>query len=100
MALSTLNEVNHLIVPQPPIQRYPIPDAFKGFISELVWDSIVSLEANIKPHFDGLVASLEADLIQWKKWYGEEKPEIAPLPKDMRDSTKLLQTLTTKSYET
>ena len=79
------NEVNHLIVPQPPIQRYPIPDSFKGFITDAIWDAIVSLEANIKPAFEGLQASLEADLIQWKKWYGEEKPESAQLPKDLRE---------------
>ena len=79
------NEVNHLIVPQPPLQRSPIPDNFKSFLTEGIWEAVISLEGNIKTHFEGLQASLEADLIQWKKWYGEEKAELAPLPKDFRD---------------
>jgi len=79
------NEVNHLIVPQPPLQKTPMPDMFKSFISESIWEAIISLEGNVKSHFEGLQGSLEADLIQWKKWYGEEKAELAQLPKDFRD---------------
>ena len=80
-----LNEVNHLIVPQPPTQKSPMPDQFKSFLTDQIWEAVISLENNIKSHFEGLQSSLEADLIQWKKWYGEEKAELAQLPRDFRE---------------
>jgi dynein heavy chain len=38
--------------------------------------------------FNGFCGSLETEYLQWKKWYQEEKAEIADLPKAYKDCDK------------
>lgn len=45
------------------------------------------------PAFNGLGASLEADNLQWKKWYQEERVEIAELPKAFKEIGKFQKLL-------
>lgn len=35
--------------------------------------------------FENLTAAMESESLQWKKWYGDEKAEIAELPKSFKD---------------
>ena len=30
---------------------------------------------------------MESEALQWKKWYGDEKAEIAELPKSFKDTS-------------
>jgi len=76
-------EIDHLLIgkmdPSPP----PIPETLKIFITESSWALCKALEQ--LPPFHNFSASLEADLLQWKKWYNEEKTELADMPKAFKD---------------
>ena len=37
------------------------------------------------PTFQGLCSNMESDYLQWKKWYSEEKGEIADIPRNFKD---------------
>jgi dynein heavy chain len=81
-----IDEVEHLIIgkldPQPP----PMPDVLKSFLNETIWAGCKALE-NI-PTFANLSQSLDTDQLQWKKWYQDEKAEIADLPKAFKEISK------------
>jgi dynein heavy chain len=85
------DEVEHLIIgkqdPNPP----PLPETLKNFITENIWASCKGLE--IIPAFNGLGASLEADNLQWKRWYQEERVEVAELPKAYKEIGKFQKLL-------
>jgi len=89
------NEVDHLIIgkvdPTPP----PIPDPLKSFLNEGLWAACRALE-QIQA-FQGFCQSLETDILQWKKWYSEEKAEVADLPKTFKDISKFHKLLLLRS---
>jgi len=60
-----------------------MPDTLARFIAEDYWPAIVGL-TTVKV-FENLTSSMESEAIQWKKWYGDEKAELAELPKSFRD---------------
>jgi len=60
-----------------------IPDNLSKFIPEALWPGIVGLQ-NVKV-FENLTSSMESEALQWKKWYGDEKAELAELPKSFKD---------------
>lgn len=80
------NEVDQLIIgkvdPQPP----PMPDVLKSFLNETIWAGCKELEK--LPTFGNLTQSLDTDQLQWKKWYQDEKAEVADLPKAFKDISK------------
>jgi dynein heavy chain len=49
------------------------------FLPESIWPAIKGLES-IKV-FANLISSMESEALQWRKWYAEEKAEIAELPR-------------------
>ena len=49
------------------------------FLPETIWPAVKGLES-IKT-FATLIASMESEALQWRKWYAEEKAEIAELPR-------------------
>jgi len=53
------------------------------FLPESIWPAIKGLES-IKP-FANLISSMESEALQWRKWYAEEKAEIAELPRQYKD---------------
>ena len=53
------------------------------FIPEAVWPAVKGLES-IKL-FANLISSMESEALQWRKWYAEEKAEIAELPRQYKD---------------
>jgi len=81
----TEDEVNHLILGRVHHQPGPVPDMLKSFINDQIWAACMALQEYIKPTFEGFVASLESDSLQWKKWYGVEKAELEDLPKNFKD---------------
>lgn len=53
------------------------------FLPESIWPAIKGLES-IKP-FANLISNMESEALQWRKWYAEEKAEIAELPRQYKD---------------
>jgi dynein heavy chain len=53
------------------------------FLPESIWPAIKGLES-IKT-FANLISSMESEALQWRKWYAEEKAEIAELPRQYKD---------------
>lgn len=80
------DEVEHLIIgkqdPNPP----SLPEALKTFINDNIWASCKGLESI--PALASIGSSLESDLLQWRKWYSEERVEVAELPKGFKDLSK------------
>lgn len=64
----------------------PMPDVLKNFITDLIWGAVKALEHI--PVFANLSNSLEIDSLQWKKWFNEEKAEVADLPKAYKELGK------------
>ena len=77
--LLNADEVNHLIIGKTELSPGPMPESLKSFLSETIWAQCKALEQ--LQEFQGFCSSLEIDNLQWKKWYNEEKAEIAILPK-------------------
>ena len=61
----------------------PIPDSLAKFIPEQIWPAINGLQKTRV--FENLINSMESESLQWKKWYADEKAEIAELPKAFKD---------------
>lgn len=78
--------MNHLVLGKSDSNAPPIPDVLKNFLSEIVWQNIKALEQI--PVFASLANSLEIDSLQWKKWYNEEKAEVADFPKAFKDISR------------
>ena len=81
------DEVNHLVLGKVELSPGPIPDVLKNFINEQIWAACKGLELISFFQTNGLCGSLEVDHLQWKKWYNEEKAEVAPLPKQFKEIT-------------
>ncbi len=60
-----------------------MPDSLAKFVPEAIYPAIVGLQ-QVKI-FENLVSSMESENLQWKKWYGDEKAELAELPKSLKD---------------
>lgn len=77
------DEVTALIKREVALEPPPMADNLAKFIPETIWPAINGLQS-VKL-FENLVQSMETESLQWKKWYGEEKAEVAELPKTYRD---------------
>lgn len=53
------------------------------FIPETAWAAVKGLE-NVKL-FANLISSMESEALPWRKWYAEERPELAELPRTFKD---------------
>lgn len=53
------------------------------FLPEAIWPAVKGLEG-IKT-FATLISAMESEALQWRKWYAEEKAEIAELPRTYKD---------------
>lgn len=63
-----------------------MPDSLKSLINENIWAACKALDTI--PALQGFTQSLETESLQWKRWYGEEKAELAELPKAFKDLSK------------
>eukprot|EP00928_Gymnodinium_smaydae_P048229 TRINITY_DN3222_c2_g1_i2.p1 TRINITY_DN3222_c2_g1~~TRINITY_DN3222_c2_g1_i2.p1 ORF type:complete len:2601 (+),score=892.36 TRINITY_DN3222_c2_g1_i2:138-7940(+) len=68
--------------PNPP----PIPENARSWLSETQWAQLKSLEG-IEAFKKGgqLTQNVEQDSLGWKRWFQEEKAEVADLPRSARD---------------
>ena len=76
------SEVSHLIQGKPSSEVGHQPENLK-FLGEATWAMCKALEQ--LPAFQGLCSNMDQDYLQWKKWYMEEKGEIADLPRNFKD---------------
>lgn len=65
--------------PSPP----PVPEPLKSFINDTMWSAIKGLETI--PVFNSLGSNLDSESLQWKKWFQEERVEVAELPKAFKE---------------
>lgn len=77
------NEVTSLIKKEVALDPPPCNDNLAKFLNETVWPAVIGLQS-VKT-FENLVQSMESESLQWKKWYGDEKAELAELPKSFKD---------------
>lgn len=76
------DEVNHLIQKKVALDPPQQPDSLK-FIPEPLWPACKGLEQVHR--FSSFTSNLGEESLHWRKWYGEEKAEVADLPKAYRD---------------
>jgi len=68
--------------PSPP----PMPENVRGYLTDIQWAQMKSLEAIPAFKASGqLTQNIEQDTLGWKRWFSEEKAEIADLPRCARD---------------
>lgn len=77
-------EEQALIKKDIPLDCDPQPNNL-AFMQESHWLGVQFLKK--LPMFKEIAHQLESEALQWKKWYGEEKAEIAELPKSQKDLT-------------
>jgi len=79
-------EVDHLINGKIDLNPGPIPENLRSFLTDSIWAAVKGLEQISA--FAGFCQSLETDVLQWKKWYGEANAEATDLPKAFKDISK------------
>lgn len=70
--------VRKTVALDPPTQ----PESLK-FVPESAWPACKGLEQ--VQRFSNFCSSMADEALHWRKWYGEEKAEVADLPKAYRD---------------
>lgn len=63
---------------EPPNQSEPLK-----FIPESAWGAVKGLES-VKL-FENLIQSMEAEALQWRKWYSSERAEVEDLPRAFKE---------------
>jgi len=65
----------------------PMPESARSWLSDLNWAQLKSLEAIpvFKSSGGALTQNMEQDSLGWKRWFAEEKAELADLPRSCRD---------------
>ncbi|KRW98533.1 P-loop containing nucleoside triphosphate hydrolase [Pseudocohnilembus persalinus] len=81
----TSDEVDHLVIGKLDANALSIPDSLKNFINIQQWQACKAIEK--LENCENLCSSIESDLLQWKKWYSEEKAESQDLPRSMKHVT-------------
>jgi len=76
------NEVNSLVRKEVATEIPHQPESLK-FIPEIAWSAVKGLET-IKT-FEHLLNQMDSEPHLWRKWYVDEKPETAELPKSVKD---------------
>ena len=77
------DEVTALIKKEVEIEPPQMPDNLAKFLLESTWPAVIGLQ-KVKI-FENLSSAMESEALQWKKWYGDEKAELAELPKSFKD---------------
>merc|ERR1719188_2788341 len=76
-----------LLIRAPPDPNPPVmPDSARTWLTETQWAQLKSLETMEAFKKGGkLTESVETDSLGWKRWFSEEKAELADLPRSARD---------------
>merc|ERR1719421_1413560 len=82
-------EVNTMYLCPPDPAPPPMPENCKSWITDQQWAMLKTLEGVpvFKSTSGALTQNLEQDSLGWKRWFSEEKAEIADLPRSFRDIT-------------
>jgi len=80
-------ELDLLISAPPDPSPPPMPESARSWLSELNWAQLKTLEqiAVFKTSSGALTQNMEQDSLGWKRWFAEEKAELADLPRSCRD---------------
>lgn len=83
----TSHELSLLINAPPERSTSPMPDNTKSWLTETQWAQLKSLEhiAVFKAASGGLIQNLEQDSLGWRRWFAEDRAELADLPRSCRD---------------
>jgi len=80
------DEMDILIRAPPDPNPPPMPESTKSYLTEVQWAQLKSLEPIPVFKASGqLTQNVEQDTLGWKRWFSEEKAEIADLPRAARD---------------
>jgi len=77
------DEVDSLVKKEVALEPPHQAESLKAFIPEASWGAVKGLESVAV--FGSLISQMESEAPQWRKWYGEEKPEVAELPRAMKE---------------
>jgi dynein heavy chain len=79
-------ELDILIRAPPDANPPPMPENARSYLTEVQWAQLKSLEPIPVFKASGqLTQNIEQDSLGWKRWFSEEKAEIADLPRCARD---------------
>jgi dynein heavy chain len=82
----TSEEMMSLILATPDGNPPPMPETARSWLTETQWAQMKMLEGlDAFKKAGKLLESLEQDALGWKRWYSEEKAELADLPRSVRD---------------
>merc|ERR1719456_1025329 len=64
-----------------------MPENARSWLTDLNWAQLKTIEnvPAFKAGGGSLTQNMEQDSLGWKRWFGEEKAEIADLPRSCRD---------------
>ena len=68
------------------------PNPAPEWINEVAWENLAEID-NRLPNLRGVGASFEQNTSEWRKWYMNPEPEIAPLPGEWENKCNELQRL-------
>merc|ERR1719421_740811 len=82
-------EVNTMYLCPPDPAPPPMPENCKTWITDQQWAMLKTLETIpvFKSVAGALTQNMEQDSLGWKRWFSEEKAEVADLPRSFRDIT-------------
>lgn len=76
-------EYSALVKKEIPLEMPNLPESLR-WLPESVWAACKGLESAV-PLFSELTKSMELEHLNWKKWYGDQEPEISDLPKSVKE---------------
>jgi dynein heavy chain len=80
------DELDILIRAPPDPNPPPMPENARSYLTEIQWAQLRSLEPiPVFKASGSLTQNVEQDTLGWKRWFSEEKAEIADLPRCARD---------------
>jgi len=83
----SMHELNILIRAPLDPNTPPLPENARSWLTDSQWAQLKSLEqiSTFKSSTSALTQNMEQDSLGWKRWFGEEKAEIADLPRSCRE---------------
>jgi len=76
-------EYSALVKKDVPLETPNIPESLK-WLPDSVWAACKGLESSIDK-FSEITKQMEGEALTWKKWYGDQEPEVSDLPKSVKD---------------
>eukprot|EP00928_Gymnodinium_smaydae_P090374 TRINITY_DN7418_c1_g1_i1.p1 TRINITY_DN7418_c1_g1~~TRINITY_DN7418_c1_g1_i1.p1 ORF type:complete len:1913 (-),score=434.08 TRINITY_DN7418_c1_g1_i1:413-5788(-) len=82
----TPHELNMLVMAPPDPSASAVPDNARSWLTEMQWSQLKALEqiTVFKQASVGLTQTVEQDPLSWKRWFSEDRAEVADLPRSCR----------------